>query len=94
MTTKKVAVTLKRSPKELKDHLGLESPQLANVENKFPMIRELVQHWCHSRRVFFPQKPPKETAAVGTAAGDTDATVSALGWYGSWQQKGHGKRKK
>ena len=32
----KVAVMLKRSPKELRDHLVLESPQLANVEFKFP----------------------------------------------------------
>ena len=30
----KVAVMLKRSPKELRDHLVLESPQLANVEHK------------------------------------------------------------
>ena len=56
-------------------------------------MRELIQHWCQTRRVFFPQKPPKEIAAVSTAAGDSDATVSALGWYGSWQEKGHGKGK-
>ena len=31
---------LKRSPKELRDHLALESPQLANVEKKFPVMRE------------------------------------------------------
>ena len=30
---------------------------------------------------------------MGTAAGDSDATVSALGWYGSWQEKVHGKGK-
>ena len=36
---------------------SLESPQLANVEFKFPVMRELIQHWCQSRRVFFPQKP-------------------------------------
>ena len=59
----KVAVMLKRSPKELRDHLVLESPQLANVEFKFPVMRELIQHWCPSRRVFFPQKPPMEVAA-------------------------------
>ena len=40
----KVAVMLKRSPKELRDHLVLESPQLANVEFKFPVMRELIQH--------------------------------------------------
>ena len=44
----KVAVLLKRSPKELRDHIVLESPQLANVENKFPVRRELVQLWCRS----------------------------------------------
>ena len=38
----KVAVMLKRSPKELGDHLVLESPQLANVEFKFPVMRELI----------------------------------------------------
>ena len=86
----KDAVMLKRSPK---DHLVLESPQLANVDNKFPVLRELIQHWCRSRRVFFPQKLPMEIAAVSTNA-DSDATVSALGWYRSWHEKGHGKGKK
>ena len=75
----KVAVMLKRSPKELRDHLVLESPQLANMEFKFPVMRELTQHWCQSRRVFFPQKPPMEMAAVSTAARDSDVTVSAVG---------------
>ena len=89
----KVSVMLKRSPKELRDHLVLESPQSANVENKLPVMRELIQHWWLSLRVVFPQKPPVEVAAVSTAAGDSDATVSALGWYGSWQEKEHGKRK-
>ena len=45
----KVAVMLKRSPKELRDHLVLESPQLANVEFKIPVMRELIQQWCQSR---------------------------------------------
>ena len=88
-----MAVTLKRSPKELRDHLVLESPQLANVGFKFPMMRELIQRWCQSRRVFFPQKPPMEVAAVSTAARDSDVTVSAVGWHGSWHEKGHGKEK-
>ena len=88
-----VAVMLKRPPKELKDHLVLESPQSVNVENKFPVMRELIQHWCRSRGVLFPQKPPMEIAAVSTTAEDSDATVSALGWYGSWHEKGHGKEK-
>ena len=85
----KAAVMLKRSPKELRDHLVLESPQLANVENKFSVMRELIQQWCRSRRVFFPKKPPMEIAT----AGGSDATVSALGWCGSWQEERHGKRK-
>ena len=34
----KAAVMLKRSLKELRDHPVLESPQLANVENKFPLM--------------------------------------------------------
>ena len=89
----KVAVMLKRPPKELRDHLVLESPQLANVEFKFPVMRELIHHWCQSRRVFFPQKPPMEVAAVSTAARDSDVTVSAVGWHGSWHEKGHGKGK-
>ena len=89
----KVAVTLKRSPKELRDHIVLESPQLANVEFKFPVMRELIQHWCQSGRVFSPQKPPTEIAAVSIAASDSDVTVSAVGWYGSWHEKGHGKGK-
>ena len=42
----KVAVMLKRSPKELRDYLVLESPQLVNVEFKFSVMRELIQHWC------------------------------------------------
>ena len=45
----------------------------------------------HTKSFFFPQKPPMEIAAVSTSAGDSDATVSALGWYGSWHEKGHGK---
>ena len=85
----KVAEMLKRSPKELRDHLALESPQLANVKNKFPVMRELIQHWCRSRRVFFLQKPPMEIATVSSTAGGSDATVSALGWYGWWHEKGH-----
>ena len=47
----KVAVMLKRSLKELRDHLVLECPQLANVEFKFPVMREFIQHWCQSRRI-------------------------------------------
>ena len=39
-----VAVMLKRSPKGLRDHFVLENPQLANVEFKFPVMRELIQH--------------------------------------------------
>ena len=92
MTTS-AAVMLKRSLKEIRDHLVLESPQLANVEFKFPVMRELIQHWCQLRRVFFPQKPPMEVAAVSTAAKDSDVTVSAVGWHGSWHEKGHGKGK-
>ena len=84
---------LKRSPKELRDHLVLESPQLENVEFKFPVMRELIQHWCQSRRVFFPQKQPMEVAAVSTAARESDLTVSAVGWNGFWYEKGHGKGK-
>ena len=72
----------------------LESPQLANVELKFPVMRELIQHWCQSRRVFFPQKPPMGVAAVSTAARDSDVTVSAVGWHGLWHEKGHGKGKR
>ena len=60
---------------------------------KFTVMRELLQHWCQSRRVFFPQKPPIEVAAVSTAARDSDVTVSAVGWHGSWHEKGHGKGK-
>ena len=41
-----------RVPKKLRGHLLLESPQLAHVESKFPVMRELVQHWCHSRETF------------------------------------------
>ena len=89
----KVAEMLKRFPKEFRDHFVLESPQLANVEFKFPVMRELIQHWCQSRRVFFPQKPPTEVALVSTAAKDSDITVSAVGWHGSWHEKGHGKGK-
>ena len=63
------------------------------LEFKFPVMRELIQHWCQSRRVFFPQKPPMEVAAVSTAASDSDVTVSAVGWHGSWHEKGHGKGK-
>ena len=83
----KVAVMLKRSPKELGDHLVLESPQLAIVEFKFPVMRELIQHWCQSRRVFFPQNRQWKFAAVSTAARDSDVTVSAVGWHGSWHEK-------
>ena len=44
----KVAVMLKRSPKELRDHLVLESPQLANVEFKFPVMSELTKSFLSS----------------------------------------------
>ena len=83
----KVAVMLKRSPKELRDHFVLQSPQLTNVEFKFLVMRELIQHWCQSRRT------AREVAAVSTAASDSDVTVSAVGWHGSWHEKGHGKGK-
>ena len=35
----KGAVVLKRSPKELRDHLVLKSPLLAHVEKKFFVMR-------------------------------------------------------
>ena len=89
----KVAAMLKRSPTELRDHLALESPQLANVEFKFPVMRELIQHWCQSRIVFYPQKPPMEVATVSTAARDSDVTVCAVGWHGSWHEKGKSREK-
>ena len=85
----KVAVMLKRSRKELRDHLVLESPQLANVEFKFTVMRELIQHCCQT-----PQKPPMEVAAVSAAAKDSGVTVSAVGWHGSWHEKGQGKGKR
>ena len=78
----KVAMMRKRSPKKLRDHLVLESPRLASVENKLPVVREPVQHWS-----------PQWIAAVSSTAGDSGTTVSALGWYGSWHEKGHGKGK-
>ena len=84
-----MAVMLKR---ELRDHLGLECPQLANVKFKFPVMRELIQHWCQSK-VFFPQKPPMKVATVSTAARNSDVTVSAIGWHGSGHEKGHDKKK-
>ena len=56
-------------------------------------MRELIEHWCQSRRVFFPQKQSMEVAAVSTAARDSDVTVSAVGWHGSWHEKEHGKGK-
>ena len=40
----KVPVLLRRAPRELRDHPVLESPQLANVECKFPVMRELGKH--------------------------------------------------
>ena len=61
----KAAVMLKRSPEELGDHLVLESPQQVNVDNKSPAMREVSQHWCRSRRVFFPQK-----ATNGSCSGE------------------------
>ena len=48
----KVAVMLKRSLKELRDHVVLESPQLANDDNKIFVMRELIQHWCRLHEVF------------------------------------------
>ena len=30
---------------------------------------------------------------IAASSGNSDATVSALGWYGPWQEKGHGKGK-
>ena len=62
---------LNRSAKELRDHLVLESAQLANVESKFPVMRELLQQWCPSRRILSPQKPPMEIATVSTTVGDS-----------------------
>ena len=89
---------LKRSTKELGDHLVLESPQLANVEFKFPVMRELIQHWCQSRRVFYPQKPPMEVVTVSTAARDSDVTVCAVGWHGilarNWKEQKERRRGK
>ena len=53
----KVAVLLERVPKDLRDHLVLESPQLANVNSNFPVMREFVQHWCRSRKTFALLRP-------------------------------------
>ena len=75
----KAAVMLKRSPKKLRDHFVLESPQLANVENKFPVLRELIQHWCRSRRILSSKKPPLEIAAVSATVGDSGAVFSLSG---------------
>ena len=33
-----------------------------------------------------------EIATVSTVVGDSDASVSALGWYESWHEKGHSKK--
>ena len=62
-----------------------------NPVDSATLMRELVQHWCHSPRIFSPLKPPTEIAAVSNAVDDSDATVSALGWYESWHEKGHNK---
>ena len=56
-------------------------------------MRELILQWCRSRRVFSPQKPPMEIADVSAAASSSNVTVSAIGWHGSWYEKGHGKGK-
>ena len=58
----------------------LESPQLANVESKFPMMQELVQHWCHDGKTSAPLRPSVEIAAMSTAMSESEASVSALGW--------------
>ena len=91
----KVAVMLKRSPKELRDHLVLESPQLVNVEFKFPVVRELVQHWCQSRRVFFPQKPPYGSRSCQYCCEwfRCDSVCSWLAWKGHGQGKSREKGK-
>ena len=45
----KAAVMLKRSPKELRDHLVLESPQLANVEEPFRGHCGHCWKWCDQK---------------------------------------------
>ena len=69
----KVAVLLERVPKDLRDHLVLESPQLANVESYFPVMREFVQHWCHSRKNFALLRPSVGIAAVSSEKGKARA---------------------
>ena len=89
----KVAVLLERVPKELKDHLVVDSPQFANAENKFPMMREIVQRWCRSRKTFASHRSSVEIAAVSTAVSESEESVSALGWHGSWPEQRPGKSK-
>ena len=79
----KVAVLLKKIPKELRDHFAFESPQLANVDSRFPVMREFVQNWCHFQKTFALLRPSVEIAAVSTAASESESIVSALGWHGS-----------
>ena len=74
----KVEVLPERVPEALSGHLVLESPQLANVESKFPVMRGLVQHWCRSRKTFAPLRSSAESAAVSTTASESDVSVSAL----------------
>ena len=88
---KKAAVMLKRSPKELRDHFCAREPTVGKCRKQVPS--DAIQHWCRSRRVFFLPRPPMEIAAASTTAGDSDANVSALHWYGSWHEKGHGQGK-
>ena len=87
----KVAVLLKSVPKEIRDRLVLESPQLADVDSTFPVMREVVQNWCRSRKTFAHLRSSVQVAAMSTAASEPEASVSALGKHGAWPEKEDGK---
>ena len=63
------------------------------MDSKFLVMREFVQHWCHCRKTFALLRPSVEIAAVSTAPSESESTVSALGWRGSWPETCHGKGK-
>ena len=94
----KCAVVLKRSPKELKDHLVMLT---ATIADKFPVMREIVGTWNHSKRSYGTpamgqRQVPMEIGAV-SAESSVGGQGPSVSWVSGWPapqwdwQKGKGK---
>ena len=85
----KVAVVLRRAPKELKDHLVLESAAMQDTAAKFPKMRELVGNWFHTRKGLYGDSRTQGPAPmeIGSVIQDSHSSIcpnQSISAVGSW----------